>query len=173
MLPRSNPSFLLLGILASVFLASCATQNTVSRGGFSILKVNRTLLDRDGYETDVVGDLKGEASYQYSLRHEPHRQTGARFHINLKAPRGASRVRLVLDVRGLTAANETARDTLSQSYSDIDGAEWTTIDITGSQFKRLGSIMAWRVMIYAGDRVMAELPSANWYSDIRPEPQAK
>ncbi len=161
-------------LIAIFLLAGCATQNTVSRGGFAVLKVNRTLLDNYGYETDVVGNLKGEASYQYSLRHEPNRQSGGRFHIKWRAPKGSTQVRLVLDVRGLTPANETVRDTLSESFADMDGwAEWTTLDIKERQFKRLGEIMAWRVTIYSGDRVMAELPSGNWYLDIRPDTSAK
>lgn len=163
-----------LGLLAAIVFAGCATENKVSRGGCSVLKVNRTLLDEKGYETDVVGDLKGEAAYQYVLRHEPRRQTGARFHIKWKAPRKTDQLRLVLDLQGLNASNESTRDSISRSFPDRDDwAEWTTIDVTGAQFKKLGTIMAWRVTIHSGDRIMAELPSANWYSDIRAEAPAK
>lgn len=173
MLRRAKFGLLLLG-LTSLLLAGCTTENPVSRGGFAVTKVNRTLLDKNGYETDIVGDLKGEAVYQYKLRHQPQNQYGARFHIKWKGPKGASRIRLVLDVQGLTPSNESTRATIARDLPDLDGwAEWTTLDITGTQFKQLGEIMAWRVTILAQDRVMAELPSANWYSDIRPQAQIK
>ena len=173
MLPRSKTGLLLLGI--TVLLATgCTTENPVSRGGFAVLKVNRTLLDPLGHETDVVGNLKGEAVYQYALRHDPNRQTGARFHIKWKSPKRAERIRLVLELQGLSTTNESTRATLTANQPDMDGwAEWTTVDITGEQFKKLGEIMAWRVTLYSGDRVMAEQPSANWYSDIRTETPIK
>jgi hypothetical protein len=163
-----------IGLLAVILAAGCATENPVSRGGFAVLKVNRTLLDQFGHETDVVGDLQGQAAYQYDLRHDPFRQRGARFHIKWKAPRRAERIRLVLDLQGLNPANESTRATVAAHQPDMDGwAEWTTLDIKGQQFKKLGEIMAWRVTLYSGDQVMAELPSANWYSDIRAEVSAK
>ena len=174
MFPRSRTSFLLLAVITTFLLSSCSTENPVSRGGYAVLKVNRNLLDNLGYETFAVGDLKKEADYQYMLRHSPLKQKGVRFHIKWKAPRRSGAIRLVLDVQGLNAANLTTRDTVTQNYPDMDGwAEWSTIDITGKQFKQIGEIMAWRVTICSGDRVMAELPSANWYSDIHSEPKAK
>ena len=168
-----KPAFGILILVALIF-AGCATENPVQKPGYAVIKVNRTLLDQFEYETDVVGDLKGEAVYQYDLRHNAQRQFGARFHIKWKAPRGAPSIRLVLDVRGLNTRNETTLDKFIENYTRMeDWAEWTTISITGDRFKHLGTIMAWRVSIYSGDRVMAELPSADWYSDIRPEPPAK
>jgi hypothetical protein len=167
-------SLVLSSLTLLLFLSSCATENTVSRGGFAILKVNRTLFDNKGYETKEVGELKEEAVYQYELRHHPELQRGARFHIKWKAPRGSAPFRLVLDVQGLTADNVSTRGTFTQDYPEHDGwAEWATMDISGKEFKRLGTIMAWRISLYKGDRVMAELPSGNWYSDIQAGPLTK
>lgn len=161
-------------LIAIFLLTGCSTENVVQKPGYAVLKVNRNLYDQFGYETELVGDLKGEAVYQYELRHAPDKQFGCRFHIKWKAPRGTAQARLVLDVRGLNKNNETVLDQFTVTRSLVeDWAEWSTIDINGPQFKRLGTIMAWRVSIYNRDRVMAELPSGNWYSDIRPEPGIK
>lgn len=159
-----------LGLLAAVCLVGCATPNTVQKPGYQIVKVNRTFLDLDGHETDVVGDLQGEAIYQFGLRNNPERQSGARFHVKWKAPRHTSQIRLQLEVRGLTDKNLIVQDVLTQDYPSMDGwAEWSTLDITGERYKRLGTITAWKVSVYTGGQLMAELPSGNWYGDIKPD----
>jgi hypothetical protein len=152
----------------AALLAGCSTPNSVQKPGYQIVKVNRTLFDTDGHETDVVGDLKGEAIYQFHLRDNPSQQAGARFHIKWKAPDKTQSVKLRLDVRGLTAENLVVFDTLSEEHARMDGwAEWSTLDIAGERFKRLGIITAWKVSVFAGGELKAELPSGNWYGNIK------
>lgn len=161
------PKCSVLGLLL-VLLVSCSTTNTVQEKGYAVLKVNRTFLDANGHETVEIGDLKAEAEYQYELRHRPELQHGVRFRVKWDAPDEAAQVRVQVDVRGLNPANETLYDTVSIMIGRTDGwAQWTALDIPQSRLKRLGSIQAWKVTIFAGGKAMAVLPSGNWYGDIR------
>lgn len=164
---------LVFGLVLLALLAGCSTPNSVQKPGYQVVKVNRTLLDQWGHETGTeVGDLKAEAVYQFDLRHNPKLQFGARFHIKWKAPDKAPQLKLQLDVRGLTADNLVVYDTLTEEHPAMDGwAEWSTIDIKGERFKKLGTITAWKVSIFSGGELKAELPSGNWYSNIKPDVQ--
>ena len=162
---RVLPKFFLLGLVA--LATSCRTPNSVESPGCAILKVNRVLLDEKGYETDVVGNLKEEADYQFLLRHEPTKQQGVRFHIKWKAPRHARSLRLQVEIRGLNAQNQTTSDVESLSLEENEGwAGWSTLEVTEKKFKKLGQITAWKITLFSGGQAKAVLPSANWYEDI-------
>ena len=157
-----------LGFLAALTLSGCATDNTVHEKGYAILKVNRYLLNRDGDETEVVGDMKEQAMYQYNLRNSPLEQTGVRFHVRWKAPDNARQITLRIDVRGLNERNETILDSVLMSIAENDDwTQWTEMEIAGAQFKRLGRIQAWKATLSSTGEVKAELPSGNWYQDIK------
>jgi hypothetical protein len=158
--------------LLLLLVGACTTPNTYHQRGFAILKVNRTLVDSYGYETDVVGDLKQEAVYQYKLRRAPEQQHGARFQVKWKAPQDTAQIRLQLDVRGLNSKNETVFDAVSLSFERVeDWAEWSTLEISNARLKRLGTITAWKATLFASGKMMAELPSSNWYADIKAKEQ--
>ncbi|MBV9464353.1 MAG: hypothetical protein JO317_09010 [Verrucomicrobiae bacterium] len=169
MTPLRIASAAVLLILAGAAFSGCSTPNRVEKPGYAVLKVNHDLLDLDGHETDIVGDLKQQAIYQYHLRHTPAHQTGERFKVKWKAPPEVGPVQVRLDVRGLNAGNETTFDNDTITYDTNENwAEWTIFDIAGDRFRKLGRVQSWKVTLSAGGQVKAELPSANWYGDIKP-----
>ena len=126
-------------------------------------KLNKVLphfIDRDGQHT-LSPSLYERDAYQAELRRKPEMRSGLRFDIQWK---GSRKLPLVLrvELRGNRAGTETTTDVIKEVTRRGWFSRWTSIELTGDDYKNFGELVAWRTTIWAGDQLLDEQHSFLW-----------
>jgi hypothetical protein len=125
-----------------------------------IIKVLPHFLDAKGRHT-VHPSLFERDGYQAHLKSHPELCSGMRFDVQWKG-RKLQNGQIKLEVRG---ANTPPRQTETFS-TDLKGggvfSQWSALKIAGEDFRRIGSIIAWRISVLDGDQQLAEQKSFLW-----------
>jgi hypothetical protein len=119
-------------------------------------------------------DLKGRAAlspslydrdaYQVILREHPEKRSGIRFDMQWKT-RGAvwSDLKLRVELRGVAQGDAPKQMVLER---DLEGggwfSRWTSMTLTGEEYKTLGEVTAWRVTLWEGTDLLGEQKSFLW-----------
>lgn len=125
-----------------------------------IVKVLPHFLDKNGKHT-LYPSLFERDFYQAHLKTHPELCSGMRFDVQWKG-RKLHEPKLKLEVRG---ANIPARqvETFSRDLkSGSPFSRWAGITVPVEDFNRLGSIVAWRVSLWDGEKQIAEQKSFLW-----------
>lgn len=125
-----------------------------------IVKTLPHFLDQQGRHT-LHPSLFERDGYQANLKAHPELCSGMRFDVQWKA-RQLKNGHLKLEVRG---ANTPARQIETFNVPLAKGgmfSRWSGIAIAGEDFKRLGSIIAWRLTLWDGEDQLAEQKSFLW-----------
>jgi hypothetical protein len=135
----------------------------------SVRKVLPQLLDLKGRNA-LHPSLFDRDAYQAYLRKHPKEQSALRFYVQWTAKK-AHRTGLALRVetRGIRAAPGEARTgeykTLSfETPVARHGwfSDWSEVTLGGERFKTFGEVVAWRVRLLEGGRMLAEQQSFLW-----------
>jgi hypothetical protein len=125
-----------------------------------IIKTLPHFLDQNGRHT-LHPSLFERDGYQANLKTHPELVSGMRFDVQWKAHQ-LENGRLKLQVRG---AKTPARQ-IETFESHLKGgglwSHWTGVTVNGADFQRLGSIIAWRISLWDGEREIAEQKSFLW-----------
>lgn len=153
--------FLLLACLGPVFA-----------GTGRVMKVLPHYLDERGRHT-LDASLYERDAYQAFLRDHPETIQGIRFDVQWKG-RNLDDTNLTLRVE-LSSAREgrIERRVLERPVRrDRWFASWSALELTGEEFDRLGTLLAWRASLWEGDRMLASQESFLWSvaSEDLPEP---
>jgi hypothetical protein len=125
-----------------------------------IAKVLPHYLDLEGQHL-ISPSLYDRDAYQARLRKSPALRSGLRFDVRWKAPT-AARVTLRVDLRG-TLGNEATQATLETTVEQPGrSSRWAAVALKGDAYKRFGELLAWRVSLLEGGRVLAEQHSFLW-----------
>jgi hypothetical protein len=125
-----------------------------------IIKVLPHFLDAKGRHT-VHPSLFERDGYQAHLKSHPELCSGMRFDVQWKG-RKLQNGQIKLEVRG---ANTPPRQTETFSTNLKGGgifSQWSGLKIAGEDFRRIGSIIAWRISVLDGDQTLAEQKSFLW-----------
>jgi hypothetical protein len=127
-----------------------------------ILKVLPEYVDLEG-RTSLSPSLFERDAYQARLRRDPSQQSGVTFFVNWKAKKIKSgHLILRVEMRGVRG-DVIQNQTLEKAIDKVPWLRtWTTVTLTGKDYKAFGNMIAWRATLLEGDKVMAEQRSFLW-----------
>ena len=127
-----------------------------------VVKVLPLFLDLKGHDA-ISPSLFERDAYQALLRRETNAVSGVRFDVWWGAQRaGTEPLQLRAELRGI-ATNGLPRLTVLET-NVVPGRfrRWTSLTLNGQRWKDFGSLIAWRVTLWNGDRMLGEQKSFLW-----------
>jgi hypothetical protein len=149
--------WLRLSILVLVFAGAIPGEAAAPA---KIIKVLPHLLDEQGRHT-LSPSLYERDAYQAYLRKNPAKCSGLRFDIQWKAKqKNPTDPKLRIEFRG---GKEAKPFVLEQTVKRRSGASrWSSLTLSGDDFKRTGDLVAWRATLWSGEQLLAEQKSFLW-----------
>jgi hypothetical protein len=132
----------------------------VEAGTTRITKVLPHLLDEKGRHT-LSPSLYERDAYQAFLRKNPGQVSALRFDVRWKVRRGeAVDLRLRVEVRG---SKEPSVYTIEEGVERRPWYDrWSSVTLDGETLGEVGEVVAWRVTLWSGTRLLAEERSFLW-----------
>jgi hypothetical protein len=152
---------LLAGLIILTFLGP--VQVVLGATG-SVLKVLPEFLDLKG-RNSLSPSLYERDGYQATLRDHPERRSGIRFYIEWRSRQPLWEPLLVrLELRGAAAGRLPRQLVLERSVANQGGplSHWVEIPLVGDQYKKFGSVTAWRVTLWEGQKLIGREQSFLW-----------
>jgi hypothetical protein len=163
---------LLLGSLATAGAhdAISDTNRDVTEG--RVVKVLPLLLDLQGHDA-ISPSLFDRDAYQAHLRQHTNEISAIRFDVLWKASSLSRQSKPAADARGATLKLRAEllgvgeRGLPRQTVLETNVAprffrRWTSLTLGGDEFRKFGSLVAWRVTLWNGDRLLGEQKSFLW-----------
>lgn len=125
-----------------------------------IVKVLPQFLDREG-RVSLHPSLFERDGYQARLKAHPDLCSGMRFNVQWKARHVRNGV-LKLEVRGANTPPRQIETFESKLKQGRLFSRWSGLEVTGPDFTRIGSIIAWRLTLWDGNDLVAEEKSFLW-----------
>lgn len=126
-----------------------------------IIKVLPHYLDLQGHHA-LSPSLYERDAYQSILRAAPEKCSGLRFDVQWKARLVTTNLLMRVEIRA-ARVNPLQPFTLERYVKPRSwGSRWTSLLVAGEDFRKLGSLIAWRVTLWDGDTLMAEQKSFLW-----------
>ena len=145
---------LLLGSLATVFASGAETGH--------IVKVLPLFLNHKGQDA-ISPSLYDRDAYQVYLREHTNEVSAIRFDVLWRAMNaGDAKLKLRLELRGIGPDNLPRQTTLEQPVEPHFFRHWTSFPMAGDDYKKFGNVVAWRVTLWADDRMLGEQESFLW-----------
>jgi hypothetical protein len=134
-----------------------------------VIKVLPQFLDKKG-ETSLSPSLYERDAYQFYLRNHLRERTAFRLAVQWKAKdAGAAELKLRAELRGLEG-DTLHTITLEQPVKKKGHfSQWSSIKVSGQNYKDLGPLVAWRVSLWEGGHQLGALESFLW-SPVSPSP---
>lgn len=152
----------IISALAAASLLALSPPARAATGG--VIKVLPQFLDLEG-RSSLSPSLYERDAYQATLRLHPERRSGLRFHVQWKTKGSVwEPLTLRLELRG-TVQGDLPRELVLDEPLLTKGkslARWTGITLTSDQYKLLGSVTAWRVSLWEGQRLLGSQQSFLW-----------
>lgn len=145
-----------LGLVLWVMPATAATGRVV--------KVLPEYLDLKG-RTSLSPSLYERDAYQAALRDHPERRSGMRFYVQWKIKGAAwEQLTVQLELRGTAKGDLPTQLVLAQRAENTGGSfsHWMNINVTGENYRKIGSVTAWRVTFWEGKTLLGEEHSFLW-----------
>jgi len=157
-------TLLLLGSLSA--FAADATNNPPPRQAEvetgRVLKVLPLFLDLQGHDA-ISPSLFDRDAYQAYLRKNTNEISAIRFDVQWKASNTAgAKLNLRAELRGIGADGMPTQTVLEQTVKPGIFSRWTSLPLAGADFKKFGSLIAWRVTLWDGDQMLGEQKSFLW-----------
>ena len=149
--------------LCLTFLCLLAmTARPVFAADGKVIKVLPQFLDAGG-RASLDPSLYERDAYQAWLRKHPLERTGLQLAVQWKAsPVDWTKVKLRAELRAVVG-NSTTNVTLELPVKKTGlFSTWTYLKLDGDNFQKLGEMAAWRVTLWEGDKLLAELQSFLW-----------
>jgi hypothetical protein len=146
--------------LACLWLAcSCLVADAAD---IKVIKVLPHYLDQEGRHS-LSPSLFERDAYQSFLRKNPDRRSGLRFDIQWKAKAVASS-NLVLRVELRTSKGPQGKPLVVERPVHRSGwfSRWSDLMIVGEPYRNMGDMIAWRVGLWDGERLLSEQKSFLW-----------
>jgi hypothetical protein len=148
---------LMLLLLGSLSLAAAADAPT----GY-IVKMLPLLLDLKGHDA-LSPSLYDRDAYQVFLRAHTNDVSAIRFDVLWRASNvGDAKLKLRLELHGIGPDNLPRQTTLEQPVEPHFFRHWTSFPLAGDDYKNFGEVVAWRVTLWADDRMLGEQDSFLW-----------
>lgn len=159
--------YLSVMIRATCFWAmaiGCLLALSASAASGKVIKVLPQFVDLQG-RTSLSPSLYERDAYQAVLRRNPERRSGMRYHVQWKTRGPVWRpLKLRLELRGVAEGNLPKQLVLEQDLVNKRTmfTRWSEINLTADQYRHLGSVTAWRVTLWEGNKALGQQQSFLW-----------
>src|SRR5579859_3654755 len=129
-----------------------------------VLKVLPEFLDLKG-RNSLSPSLYERDVYQVTLREHPERRSGIRFYIEWKSKKPVWEPLLArVELRGIAEGKQPRQLVLERGVANPGGklSHWTDITLKGEDYKKFGSVTAWRVTLWEGQTLVGRQQSFLW-----------
>jgi hypothetical protein len=129
-----------------------------------IVKVLPEFLDLKG-RNSLSPSLYERDVYQAQLRDHPDRRSSLRFYIQWKTKGPVWEPLTVrVEMRGTAEGNLPKRLVLEQPIENPGGSfsHWTSVTLSRDEYKKIGSVTAWRVTFWEGKTLLGLQQSYLW-----------
>jgi hypothetical protein len=151
---------LLLTLLLLGSLSAATAADAVLDG--KVVKVLPLFLDLKGHDM-IAPSLYDRDAYQMQLREHPAQRSGIRYDVLWKAANAADgKLKLRVELRGIGEHSLPRELTLQQDVKMGAFRRWTSITLGGDEYKNFGEVVAWRVTLWADDKMLGEQKSFLW-----------
>ncbi len=146
--------FLTLGLFTGAQAADAVTGR--------VLKVLPLLLDAQGREAKSPSLFDRDA-YQVYLRANPKEISGLRFDVQWQATKAApGKWQLQVELRSVGEGGVPQMKTLEAEVTPGTFSRWTEFPLTGEDYKKFGSVVAWRATLWHDGSQLGERKSFLW-----------
>ncbi len=150
----------LLIVLLSLGLVAAAQAADAVTG--KIVKVLPLLLDQQGRDA-TSPSLFDRDAYQAYLREHTNDVSAIRFDVLWKVVKEpGEELKIAVELRGIGAGGVPKLKTLEVDAVPGKFHRWTEIPFTGDDYKNFGAVVAWRVTLWNGGRMLGEQKSFLW-----------
>ena len=152
----------LLGTILVVCLLTAGSTAVANAASGRVVKVLPHLLDLKGRHA-LTPSLYDRDAYQAYLRKRPEEVSGLRFDVKWKsdAPKG-TQLKLHVEVRGEAHGKLPVQTAFDKEVDAREYSRWTSLFLTGDDYKQVGEVTAWRVTLWDGDHLLGEQKSFLW-----------
>ena len=127
-----------------------------------IVKVLPLFLDAQGRDATAPSLFERDA-YQAYLREHTNQVSAIRYAVQWKAaPAGTEKLKLRIELRGIGEGGVPKLKSLETEVAAGTFSQWTNLMLGGEDYKKIGSVVAWRVTLWSGDRQLGEQKSFLW-----------
>ncbi|MEI7807106.1 MAG: hypothetical protein WCJ07_01335 [Verrucomicrobiota bacterium] len=127
-----------------------------------IVKVLPLLLDAQGRDATAPSLFERDA-YQAYLREHTNQISAIRYAVQWNvSPSGAEKLRLRIELRGIGEGGVPKLKSLESEVTAGTFSQWTNLKLAGEDYKKIGSVAAWRVTLWAGEHQLGEQKSFLW-----------
>ena len=127
-----------------------------------IVKVLPLLMDTNG-AVATSPSLFDRDAYQAFLREHTNDITGMRFDVCWTAHHARGLTLTVrVDLRGIGPRGIPTEDTLEQTVTPKLFSHWKSLTLAGANYKKLGTLSAWRATLWNGKQKLGEQRSFLW-----------
>ena len=150
----------LLILLAAFGLVVAAHAGDAVTG--RVVKVLPFFLDLQGRDA-LSPSLFDRDAYQAQLRESTNQVSGVRFDVLWKATKApGEHLKIALELRGIGTNSVPKLKTLEVDVTPGKYRRWTEIPLVGEDYKNFGAVVAWRVTLWNGGRMLGEQKSFLW-----------
>jgi hypothetical protein len=151
-----RPFLSILFLLGSLAIAS-ATDATGK-----IIKVRPLYLDLQGHDA-ISPSLYDRDAYQAWLREHTYKVSAIRFDVLWKTSDAKNQeLKLRVELRGVGEQGLPKQAVLDKEVKQKFFRSWSSLTLSGDDYKNLGSLVAWRVTVWSGNRLLNEQKSFLW-----------
>ncbi len=148
-----------------ILLLCCllAAAGSASGAEGRVMKVLAQFLDLQGRHT-LSPSLYERDAYQAFLRQHTNEISGMRFAVQWKTS-GAKwgPLKLRVELRGIARGDLPSTAVLEQEVKPGGWfSHWASLPLTGEDYRKLGSVTAWRATLWEGDLLLSEQKSFLW-----------
>jgi hypothetical protein len=149
----------LLTILSCLLATSLPAVAATGR----VIKVLPHFLDDQGRRARSPS-LYDRDAYQAYLRNHPDKRSGVTFDIQWKTRGGAfSPLKLRVELIGAAQGDLPIQKVLETEVKPGRWfSHWTSLPLTGEEYRQFGNVVAWRATLWEGDRLLGEQKSFLW-----------
>jgi hypothetical protein len=151
-------AFLMVVFLIGSLGAALAADTVTGR----VIKTLPFLLDKQGQDS-TSPSLFDRDAYQAQLREHLKNVSGIRIDVQWKAVKApAEKLKIRVEARGVALDGTPSMRTLETEVSAGRFSHWTKFTLTGDDYKKFGSLVAWRATLWNGDTLLGEQKSFLW-----------
>ena len=150
--------FLICLLLLGPLLPAMAGDAVTGR----VVKVLPFLLDLEGRNARSPS-LYDRDAYQAFLRDHDSQCSAIRFDVLWKASDDRNaKLKLRLELHGISQDGMPRERTLEHTVTPHFFRRWNSLTLGGDDYKNFGELIAWRVTLWSGDKMLSEQKSFLW-----------
>ena len=127
-----------------------------------VVKVLSLLMDTNG-AVATSPSLFDRDAYQAWLLEHTNEVSGIRFDVCWKASHARGlKLKVRVELRGVAPDGLPTEDVLEQTVTPKIFSHWISLTLTGRDYKKLGTLAAWRATLWNGQQKLSEQKSFLW-----------